>query len=316
MAIHPDLPGVEVTICVNGIPLEEFDDPPEEGTPFQPNTTKSISKYVKSMTDQEFTIKYTMGHPFDVDCPNLKVHVCVDGKSVPGKAFDRDRFPGGKIVEGIISGVKYVENGEKMFKTFCFSAVKTTLDDDAYKRVDKDINLMAKVGSIAVTLWRGGDAVRVSRKKDWSAKLRTSDVHEKALKGEPKYHGVSLGDAKPVAFKNTILRTAKLDETPLASFTFKYRSEGKSRVALKELLVIERTPEPEEPSPAPAEAVSFEDLDADQKRKVEEFMRNLKSGSSQAPGIKREFKTEDGPSSQPKRPRRLGEKVTIDLTDD
>ncbi len=45
-------------------------------------------------------------------------------------------------------------------------------------------------------------------------------------------------------------------------------------MALKELLVIERTPEPEESTP-PETAVDLNQLDAEQKRQVEAFVRSL-----------------------------------------
>jgi hypothetical protein len=61
MAIFPGLPGVEVTILINGMAVWEYDDDdevdfkPDELSQYQ--ALKTISKYIESMTDEEFTIQ-------------------------------------------------------------------------------------------------------------------------------------------------------------------------------------------------------------------------------------------------------------------
>ena len=60
MAISPGLPGVEVIILINGMAVWEYNDnevdfKPDELSQYQ--ALKTISKYIESMTDDEFTIQ-------------------------------------------------------------------------------------------------------------------------------------------------------------------------------------------------------------------------------------------------------------------
>jgi hypothetical protein len=83
--------------------------------------------------------------------------------------------------------------------------------------------------------------------------------------------------------------------------------------ALKQLLVIERTPEPD----AAQNASALDDLDPEQRREAERYIEELKrskSGSSQGVGIKRERDDEGGSSR--KKPRKSGEIMIVDLTGD
>lgn len=136
----------------------------------------------------------------------------------------------------------------------------------------------------------------------------------------------SLGNAKPSERIPMMWDAPRLGKHPMACFTFKYRSEQ----ALKELMILKRTPEPEEPTPKleeptsnpeevtpePEDPIDLNQLDAEQKLKVEEFARSLLSGSTQGQRIKREGNENTPPSGSKKRRRRSGEKITIDLTDD
>ncbi|CZR63017.1 uncharacterized protein PAC_12914 [Phialocephala subalpina] len=315
MAVHPDLPGVEIVVCVDGVALEEFED--TEGDESisrqreEDDTTLTVSKYIKSVADQEFGIKYTLQDPFKMDCPILGVTVFLDGKKIIQMLAMKTDYQRMGRKSRLVDRLEDVnEDGEIMFRTIRFSKVETTLDDHAYSRVEKDQERMRNVGCIDVEIWRKEGQRRSSRVPDKIKEdLQTGAVHEKALKGEPKYHGISLGDARPLQTPTEKWKAQELDKYPIACFTFKYRSE----LALKELLIIERTPEPEESTPEAAEPIDLDQLDAEQKRKVEEFARSLLSGSSQATRIKRE--RDEGPFGSSKKPR-PGEKITIDLTDD
>ena len=60
MAILPDLPGVEVTIQMDGVAMKEYDDVDEVDTNGdelkQYQASKTVSKYIECLNDKEFSI--------------------------------------------------------------------------------------------------------------------------------------------------------------------------------------------------------------------------------------------------------------------
>lgn len=209
MAVQPDLPGIEVIVCVDDIPLKEFEDDEEERQLGSGGPTKKVSKYIESVADQEFTVKYFVRHPFKLDSPMLGGDVLVDGKRVAQKVLSKKTYDGD--FEQIVDGVedKDEQSGRMVFRSFRFSKVETSrswpvirlpssnllvikaLDDDAYARVEKDTKRMADVGSISIQIWRVAEGRKVASVPKKVAELSKTEVHEKALKGEPKYHGIS-----------------------------------------------------------------------------------------------------------------------------
>ncbi|KAF8860162.1 hypothetical protein BDZ45DRAFT_724711 [Acephala macrosclerotiorum] len=366
MAILADLPGIEVVVVAGGIALEEFED--EE----DPGTTKATCSYIESVADQEFGIKYIVQRPHEFDCDMLGFQFYVDGSRLVSKALPRKWYEEHyHFHEFFVTGVTTADGKTKQGKLrpFRFSKIETTLDDDAYTRVERDMDRMAKVGSIEVKLWRMKQGEKVAWKNSKNTpEPSTVEVHEKALKGaEISWHFVSLpplwlfsfslfrpclefvnthcngwltlpnltepvaignatyftasadsvrlGDAKQIRVPKTKRSGSRMDEHPIACFTFKYRSKQ----ALKELLVIERSPEPEELALEASEAndLDLTNLGEEQKREVLAFARNLtQSGSSQGARIKRERANEDRTFSERKKPRNAEEVKLIDLTGD
>jgi hypothetical protein len=97
-----------------------------------------------------------------------------------------------------------------------------------------------------------------------------------------------LGHAQPAQI-GKVINCYKLDgeDYPLARFVFKYRSNGKNLFygaknilrhaseALKQLMIIERTPEPEL-TPEPEEHPLLDGLTAQERHEVEELAARLK----------------------------------------
>lgn len=103
-----------------------------------------------------------------------------------------------------------------------------------------------------------------------------------------------------------------LKDDPLQSETTHLITE-----ALKQLLIIPRTPESSpEPKEAPAPACTMEDLNEEEQREVNEYIQKRFSKKCAAPTIKHERDDSSSDSSPRKRPRKPGEKVVIDLTED
>lgn len=87
MAIHGELPGIQVTVCVDGRALEEFNvdnDRSEHRDPVvrghEQNCTKTV--FIESQTGKKFTIKIRVKKPYHMDSPNLSFRTFVDGQVV------------------------------------------------------------------------------------------------------------------------------------------------------------------------------------------------------------------------------------------
>jgi hypothetical protein len=92
MAVIPDLLGLEITVCVNGTPLTEYEDDEPRGQAFPVTREgipagKSISKYIKSETDREFAFGLKISSPFKLDCPSLGFSLLIDDMRVAKTIF-------------------------------------------------------------------------------------------------------------------------------------------------------------------------------------------------------------------------------------
>lgn len=101
MAIIPSLPGLDVSVEVNGDPLvEEYDDDEDNERVAQtasPNRApKAICKYVECTTGAAFKVKVLVREPFKLDCPTLSFHFYVDEVQLSRNALS---FPGSKLRE-------------------------------------------------------------------------------------------------------------------------------------------------------------------------------------------------------------------------
>jgi hypothetical protein len=85
MAVIDAVPGVEVSIWIDGQPVKEYEDADEEvDGPLAPN---AVVKYIEAISDTEFTIKPTVRPAFWAyrqTAYDLAFIVQVDGKRVAG----------------------------------------------------------------------------------------------------------------------------------------------------------------------------------------------------------------------------------------
>lgn len=102
MAIHDDLPGVEATVCVNGQPLQEYRTDNDEVQHNDRAITLhgslwTITNYIESQTNQDFTIKLTVKLPYVMDCGRLLYEIRVDSQLVYTSLIfpELTRAPGG-----------------------------------------------------------------------------------------------------------------------------------------------------------------------------------------------------------------------------
>lgn len=143
MAIQDHVPGLEVAVCINGKPLEEYDnDEEEEAKPglqseaFRYQAARTVTKYIESVSDQEFAIQLTIGPPFKMDYACLSIDVHIDGKKVDSplmlKSKRLDFFLGdyvttkfGKRVEGMKVAAPG-NAGRALLKRFKFAKIETS----------------------------------------------------------------------------------------------------------------------------------------------------------------------------------------------
>ena len=80
MAILASVPGIEVTIWCNGSQLQEYPDDGGEG--IEPTVEhKTITKYVESTADAEFSIRFTIMPPFELGRKYLGFFITLDGET-------------------------------------------------------------------------------------------------------------------------------------------------------------------------------------------------------------------------------------------
>jgi len=65
MAVLDGLPGLEVFVCIDGQPIQEYNDDEEEEVAQTPvaeyQAAKTVSKFVESISDKEFSIQIARG---------------------------------------------------------------------------------------------------------------------------------------------------------------------------------------------------------------------------------------------------------------
>ncbi|KAF7960662.1 hypothetical protein EAE96_000336 [Botrytis aclada] len=325
MVFHDKLPGLEFHFEVNGERVDEYDDNEEVETKPGPvgeyQSSRTVVKYIEAVTGATFSIKCSVSSGFEMNSPNLTMHVFVDGK-----------FSEGKVVGPRYIGSTICFNGPHSFhpmsrdsaerhtmQSYRFSELDISNDEARLSSLSKDKAEAEKVGTIEVKIWRAS-ASKPSTYMNYEpqASSSSSKFHEKALKGQAKSHSVSFSPGTTTSAQNFV-NVTKLDgeDYPIAIFEFKYRSNE----SLKQLLIIERTPEPEDsPLPVPAPDIDLNHLTAAQKERLKAFLRNEGIAASRASNtperkVKRE-RDNDGSSSNQTRRKKSRTTEVVDLTAD
>ncbi|KAJ8119941.1 hypothetical protein ONZ43_g3218 [Nemania bipapillata] len=299
MAIHEDVPGIEVAVRCNEQPLREFEDPhghDNDGMALCP----SAVKYIECVDDAEFDINiridstYLWGYRDHI----LVATTYVDGKYVRGLVIRQKDTDYGAKATYIVKGrhVCSSRSGRWSRQNFRFAAVKT-IDDARKERVEKDIKTAKGLGTISIKFNRAID--------------HGLSFHY----GKAVSHGTSYGDKEAIGAPQCIdARNIEEDNGPILVMNFMYRSKD----ALKRELIIPRSPSPDFEQLTPAERDRLARERLNQLRE-----QNIKN-ENRKPLVKREFGeildlTGDGPAPRPTKKSRLqdGREVdVIDLTDD
>ncbi|KAF4626758.1 hypothetical protein G7Y89_g11398 [Cudoniella acicularis] len=335
MAVIKGLLGIEAKIIVNNKRVGEWLDigVEEEGLDeatanLQPNT-KTVCKFVETITDQEFSVFVNINRQYKRTSPSLGFDIFVDGVEIATKLFQQSALNADKSWSLYVHGVHQLDpkTSTEQVRPFKFCQIETLFDDGYLAKVSIDKKLLSKTGEVKIEIHRRSEAQLSESYLDFgNDNLETpSKVHEKTLKGQAKSHGASLGTSRPVLHKTSFWSSPLLDkaDSPLGVFKFKYRS----RKELEQLHIIPRRAEPEPKlvqkpkdnnQPISGEPIGSGILDGlthEQRIKIEQYAAELRGTK-----IKREENDDENPvaSKKPKLSKKSKEesKVTIDLTDD
>ncbi|CAD6442056.1 d6c14631-513c-4e42-9fb9-7ed42fb51ab4 [Sclerotinia trifoliorum] len=323
MVVLDKFPNLAVTIQMNGAEVQEYNDDEEVEVGSAPagdhQALRTVSKYIEAIDGAEFSIKCCASRQFKIDAPNLQIDVSVDGNFSESLLFRQDHIGQPLIIKGPTTFHPASNNGPERWalRKFRFSKLDISSEESRLSSLNKDKAEAEKVGTIEVRIWRVSAATPVPPRATQQKTIACNKFHEKALKGEAKSHNVSYSGETPILAASRV-EVEKIDGNgyPVAIYKFKYRSKE----SLKQLLIIERTPELEDsPAPDPELVVDLENLTTDQRERLQEFLliRRITNRSSHTPErkVKRERDNGEGSSNQA---RRKKSKTTqfVDLTGD
>jgi hypothetical protein len=131
MAVLADLEGIEVTICVDGQALHEYNNDDEieaqAGAVGAHQASKTVSKYIEAATGKEFAIKLTVKSPYKMDCPTLSFPCRVDGMKVCSRILLKTEYESASGFEIVVNGLKHNLGGLSRrcsIKHFQFTEIK------------------------------------------------------------------------------------------------------------------------------------------------------------------------------------------------
>lgn len=124
MAVIDAVPGIEISICINGQPVKEYEDSDQEVD--GPLASTTAVKYIEAISDREFTIKVTVHPAFDEHKgtrEDLLINAKVDGKWVAGHY--RDCAANNKFIpwNTVLDGMVQIEAGRETIRAFTFTTV-------------------------------------------------------------------------------------------------------------------------------------------------------------------------------------------------
>jgi hypothetical protein len=220
MAVHPDLPGIKVTIISDGKPLKEYDT--ENGEIKHDDATAilatlhqekwTVTKYVTSTSGKAFTLKLSVQKPYMLDAPQLAFEVRVDGKLMDEPLMSRGREAWGpkKGWTWEVKGFeKLVGDGMAVVKPMIFAGIqkstsglntricahrlnKCSTAAEKLRKVDIDqqTEAMSSIGEIKVSVSRRSQGTPIDEPaRTYEENNYNTKIHEKVLvSSQETYH--------------------------------------------------------------------------------------------------------------------------------
>ncbi|MCJ1364726.1 hypothetical protein MMC16_003842 [Acarospora aff. strigata] len=247
--------GIEVRIVVNGNVAQGFNSD-DDGS----EDLRIVTRYIEAISAAHFAVQYTIKPPFQFKCEQLRLILQVDGKEVDRRVCSQAELA--KNPHGIsnsLAGVTRSQGRTSSIEKFKFSEIKT--GDDTSLVADARIkDQLAGVGTITLKIYRVHKGVfdpRTPSTRTWGDLLELEILPEKALKGQALSHSTSLDEPEVIPPKGSWQGCKYLDgkDEPFAVFNFQYRS----RKALQDLRILERTPAPVSLEDRPIEELTGEE---------------------------------------------------------
>ncbi|KAK8058038.1 hypothetical protein PG994_008486 [Apiospora phragmitis] len=256
MAILDDVPGLEVTIQINGYNVREYTDPYDKTRRSRDDCHK-VTKYIESKTGANFAVCFLK----DPDFKHLSHHIAfrVHVDSVEAGFFHEPNFfdyrEWGVKVDG---GSWRNQQGTTSYK-FRFSGFSVLPNDDfSLEEIEDHKKEASRIGTIKVSVYDMQEPIFVEAdggrgrndRNDSAAEalIRQDFFAEKAVKGDRALtHSVDFGHrqqirALPAQHRDGLVKRsvwADPKKRPFAEFEFRYRSmEG-----LMQEAIISRTDE-------------------------------------------------------------------------
>ncbi|KAH7391261.1 hypothetical protein BKA64DRAFT_710171 [Cadophora sp. MPI-SDFR-AT-0126] len=339
MAILESIPEFEVTVCVDGKALKEYDTENDkiEGSDeavVKHQEAVTVTKFIESPTDKTFMVNVSVQPSYKQDRPNVSFELWVDGQFIEAHLMEKNDYGSRTTWTTIFEGPVAKTPSGATVQLMKFSEIQST--DEAIKSLilrshKAEIDNM---GQVVVSVYRVSDGKRTEypSKRSFKGMNSSKKYHNKVLAKQGQSHGVAPGGVKSVTVSPYYACT-KLDGKgfPIAIYRFKYRSAR----ALKDLQVIPQSVSPE-PAPfrVPREADlenDFGDLSPEIQERIRRALESATGAKSKtikpetnrepdsAPTIKRDHSDDEEdvkPSKKAKSTKKqmLG-KITIDLTD-
>lgn len=93
MAIIDLIPGLEISIAVDGIALPEYEDEIDEDGMRGPQHRPVARRYVESSSDKEFAIQLKLHDPYRMEFDSLLFYISIDGKPMAKPVISKDQYP-------------------------------------------------------------------------------------------------------------------------------------------------------------------------------------------------------------------------------
>ncbi|KAK4496756.1 hypothetical protein PRZ48_012739 [Zasmidium cellare] len=308
MAILKSLPGVEVTVEVDGEPLDEYEDKTST------DDFDTVTRYIEAPNDRDFEIIIVTSAGATRGA-GLEYQIIVDGNvseelvTTHDQCFNRD--PHTWVSVGWpISSSSYRTYKFNRFST-CESLDHPKLCDwasltwilqveSATKHQPHDIN---KLGCIEVHVYHLLSSTRSGGELEFEdVPSDVADLSEQSTKGKSLTHTIAFGETVDKGGGSYAVETEYMSDDPIASFKFFYRS----REALKAELIIPRTP-----SPPPLEERGIETLGQND---IADLQKQLKAAKEKMEAMAKIKNEEQSDSPRPRKVARpSAEQEVIEL---
>ncbi|KAI0830442.1 hypothetical protein F5Y06DRAFT_206707 [Hypoxylon sp. FL0890] len=316
MAVLKEVPGIKVTVRIDGVDCTEYDDPEAAE---QKSEKPTSSKYIESPDNAKFTIFVAVNTKYKWGYKNhaLSFKAYVDSEWVTAPIIEEDDPLTNGQHEVLIEGMEIFskDTGTWSIRGLKFSTVKT-IDEATNERIEKDRDASEKLGVIEVEVRRGvllGPLSDDDEYSDFQPRETSLELSERSLKGKSISHGTEFSSSQPTSVPNLFsIEPLPEDDGCIATFRFKYRS----RKALQQELIIPSTPPPPSPTFDRLSEAELHRLARERYEQINEEKHIKKEASI----IKREFGDvfdltgDDDDLDRPPKVRRVSE--VLDLTDE